>query len=43
MLKANTRYKVTLTALDYAGNVLDQNPAKAGNQKEDAFFTMESS
>ena len=39
VLKANTRYKVTVSALDYAGNVLDQQPAKEGNQKKVAFFT----
>jgi hypothetical protein len=39
VLKANSRYKVTVTALDYAGNVLDQKPAKEGNQTKVAFFT----
>jgi hypothetical protein len=39
VLKANTRYKVTVSALNYAGNVLDQQPAKEGNQKNVAFFT----
>jgi hypothetical protein len=39
VLKANTRYKVTVSALDYAGNVLDQQPAKEGNQIKVAFFT----